>query len=71
MVVGLVLLFLLGVVLGGLAVIINDQIVNARTEKLEKTNRQLREKIHADRIEYERNKAYRKGYLEGSKDRRK
>lgn len=69
--VGLVILFLLGVVVGGLAVIVNDQIVNIRTEKLEKTNRQLREKIHVDRIEYERNKAYRKGYLEGSKDRRK
>ena len=69
--VGFVILFLLGVVIGGLAVIINDQIVNIRTEKLEKANRQLREKIHVDRIEYERNKAYRKGYLEGSKDRRK
>ena len=65
----LVILFLLGAIFGGIVVVINNQIVNIRVAKLEKTNRQLQDKIHVDRIEYESAKAYRRGYRDGKKER--
>ena len=61
MIVGIIL-FILGSAFGGLAVYINDRMVELRTEKLQKINDRLNRKIHEDRVEYERSEAYRRGY---------
>lgn len=60
MIAGLIL-FLIGAGVGGTAVVINDRMVSLRVAELEKENRRLQEKIHKDRIEYERARFYRKG----------
>lgn len=56
------ILFIIGCLIGGIAVGINDWLVDVRTARLEKENRRLQEKIHRDRVEYERDRAYRAGY---------
>ena len=67
--VGGILVFLLGVTFGGGAVALNQYMVDIRTEKLKRRNDRLLEKIHEDRVEYERSRAYRKGYYEGAKSK--
>ena len=59
------IMLILGMVLGGLAVVINDRIVEERTERLRRENRKLMEKIHEDRVEYESAAAYRRGFRNG------
>lgn len=70
MVAGLIL-FIIGAIVGGVAVIINQRMVELQVEALEEENEKLLEKIHKDRVEYERARAYRKGYFEGSKEVKK
>ena len=66
MIVGVVV-FILGIAFGGAAVVVNQRMVDYRTEKLRRRNEKLLEKIHVDRIEYERSRAYRRGFCEGEK----
>ena len=58
----LMAMFILGSAFGGIAVVINDYIVEIRTGKLERENRRLQAKIHRDRVEYEKDRAYRLGW---------
>lgn len=64
MIVGLIL-FVLGASFGGCAVVVNQRMVDLQTDKLRRKNEKLLEKIHRDRIVYERSNAYRKGYRDG------
>lgn len=64
MIIGL-MIFVLGASLGGCAVVVNQRMVDLRTDKLRRKNEKLLEKIHCDRIVYERSCAYRKGYRDG------
>lgn len=64
-----VLVFILGVLMGGCIVAINQYLVDLRTQKQRREINRLREKIHHDRVEYEGNKAYRRGFAEGFKSR--
>ena len=59
------IMLILGMVLGGLVVVINDRIVEERTARLSRENRKLLAKIHEDRVEYESAAAYRRGFRNG------
>ena len=64
-----VLVFILGVLMGGCVVAINQYLVDLRTRRQRREINMLREKIHHDRVVYERNKAYRRGFMEGFKSK--
>ena len=62
------LIFVLGMGVGGCAVALNQRMVDIRTDRLARENRKLQEKLHRDRVEFECSRAYRRGYFAGSKE---
>jgi len=61
--------FVLGTMVGGGVAVLNQRMVDLRTEKLARENQRLQEKLHRDRVEFERGRAYRMGFYEGCKEK--
>ena len=64
-VIGGILLYAVGVATGGGLVIANRINVHRETAQLRRENEHLKSSAWQDRLEYETNKAYTKGYREG------
>lgn len=64
---GGIMLFAAGVALGGGAVKFNRWCVESQTSQLRRENEHLRNSAWQDRLEYETDRAWRKGYHEGRK----
>lgn len=67
-VIGGVLLFAAGTAMGAGAVIFNRRSVEAQTWQLRRENEHLKQSAWKDRLEYESDKAFRRGYYEGRKN---
>lgn len=65
--IGGVILFVAGVIIGGGAVKYNRWCVESQTSQLRRENEHLRTSAWQDRLEYETDKAWNKGYREGRK----
>lgn len=66
-VIGGVLLFVAGTAMGAGAVMYNRRSVEAQTRQLRRENEHLKQSAWRDRLEYESDKAFRRGYYEGRK----
>ena len=66
-VIGGILLFASGIAVGGGAVMYNRWSVENQTAQLRRENEHLKTSAWEDRIEFARDKAYRKGFSEGRK----
>lgn len=64
---GGIMLFTAGVALGGGAVSFNHWCVESRTSQLLRENEHLKTSAWKDKLEFETDKAWRKGYREGRK----
>ena len=67
-VIGGVLLFVAGVATGGSAVWYNRRSIDGAVKPVRKENERLKTCAWEDRLEYETERAYRKGYNAGRKD---
>lgn len=64
-VIGGILLFGAGLVVGGGAVVYNHRSILRETDKLRRENGNLKNSAWEDRLQYETDRAYRKGYKDG------
>ena len=64
---GGIVLFAAGIAVGGGAVKFNRWCVESQTSQLRRENEHLRTSVWQDRLEYETDRAWRKGYREGRK----
>ena len=67
-VIGGILLFASGAVIGGGALMYNQRSVRKATERLQRENDHLRNSAWRDRLDYETARAYRQGYYEGTRN---
>ena len=70
-VIGGVLLFVAGTAMGAGAVMYNRRSVEAQTRQLRRENEHLKQSAWRDRLEYESDKAFRRGYSPLRKNPRK
>lgn len=64
---GGIVLFTVGLAAGGGAVMFNRWCVDSKTAQLRRENEHLKSSAWKDRLEFETERAYRKGYKDGRK----
>ena len=60
------ILFIIGAIFGACAMAINQNVIEAKTERMLKQKEKLLGQVQNDWVEFEKYKAYRRGYTSGS-----